>query len=101
MDLLLSREALAAGVYPAFATHDERLIWRAAGRARELGIPPERFELQMLYGIRPDLHARIRDAGLQLRVLVPFGEEWYGYFLRRLAERPANLLFLLKHLLRR
>lgn len=100
MDLLLSPEALAASAYPAFATHDERLIWRAARRAREFSIPPENFEIQMLYGIRHDLHARICDQGLRLRILVPFGEEWYGYFVRRLAERPANLLFLLKNLMR-
>ncbi|MBI2553180.1 MAG: proline dehydrogenase family protein [Candidatus Rokubacteria bacterium] len=100
MDLLLTPEALARGAYPAFATHDERLIARAAGRARELGIPPEKFEIQMLYGIRHDLRTRIRDQGLRLRVLVPFGEDWYGYFVRRLAERPANLLFLLKNLVR-
>ncbi len=100
LDLLLSPEALAAGAYPALATHDERLIARAARRAGDLRIPPEKFEIQMLYGIRQDLHARIRDQGLQLRVLVPFGEDWYSYFVRRLAERPANLLFLLKNLLR-
>lgn len=100
MDLLLSSEALAAGLYPAFATHDEHLIARAARRAHDLRIPREKFEIQMLYGIRPDLHARLRAQGLQLRILVPFGEEWYGYFVRRLAERPANLIFLLKNLLR-
>ncbi|MBI4590167.1 MAG: proline dehydrogenase family protein [Candidatus Rokubacteria bacterium] len=100
MDLLCSPEALAAGTYPAFATHDERLIARAARRARELHIPPEKFEIQMLYGIRQDLHVPLQRQGLRLRVLVPFGEEWYGYFMRRLAERPANLLFLLKHLFR-
>ncbi len=100
MDLLLSSKALAAGAYPAFATHDERLIGRASRRAGDLRIPPEKFEIQMLYGIRHDLHAQIRAQGLRLRVLVPFGEEWYGYFVRRLAERPANLLFFLKHLFR-
>ena len=100
LDLLLSPDALASGTYPAFATHDERLIWRAARRAGDLGIPPEKFEIQMLFGIRQDLHVRIRDQGLQLRILVSFGEEWYGYFMRRLAERPANLLFLLKNLFR-
>jgi len=100
MDLLLAPATIAAGAYPAFATHDERLIVRAARRARELGIAPEKFEIQMLYGIRHDLHAPIRDQGLRLRVLVPFGEEWYGYFVRRLAERPANLLFLLKNFFR-
>ncbi len=100
MDLLLSPEALAAGVYPAFATHDERLIARAVRRARDLQVPAEKFEIQMLYGIRHDLHDRLRDQGVRLRVLVPFGEEWYGYFVRRLAERPANLIFLLRSLFR-
>ena len=100
MDLLLAPEAVAGGAYAAFATHDERLVARVARRARELNIAPEKFEIQMLYGIRHDLHARIRDQGLRLRVLVPFGEEWYGYFVRRLAERPANLLFLLNNLAR-
>ena len=100
MDLLVSPEARATGTYPAFATHDPRLHARAAGRAAELQIPPDRFEIQMLYGIRHDLHDLLKRQGLQLRVLVPFGEEWYGYLVRRLAERPANLLFLLKNLLR-
>jgi len=95
MDLLL-----AAGVYTGFATHDERLIARVERRARELGTPREHVEIQMLYGIRGDLHGRIRAMGLALRLLVPYGEEWYGYFMRRLAERPANLLFLLKSLAR-
>jgi proline dehydrogenase len=100
MDVLLSPHALERRAYPAFATHDEGLIWRAAERARALGIASDRFEMQMLYGIRPDLHAAIRDRGLRLRVLVPFGEDWYGYFVRRLAERPANLLFLVRNLVR-
>lgn len=95
MDLLL-----AAGTYTGFATHDERLIARVEQRARELATPRERFEIQMLYGIRGDLHGQIRAMGLALRLLVPYGEEWYGYFMRRLAERPANLLFLLKNLVR-
>jgi proline dehydrogenase len=100
MDLLLSPEAIRRGVYPAFATHDARLITRAWDRARTLGISSDQFEIQMLYGIRSDLHAPIRRQGLRLRLLVPFGEEWYGYFVRRLAERPANLIFLLKNLVR-
>jgi proline dehydrogenase len=97
---LLSPEAQAAGAYPAFATHDERLIRVITGQARALGIAPDRFEFQMLYGIRPDLHRVLADQGVRLRVLVPFGEDWYGYFVRRLAERPANLLFLLRNLRR-
>jgi proline dehydrogenase len=97
---LLSAEAQRAGTYPGFATHDERLIRVIVDRTRALGIAPERFEFQMLYGIRPDLHETLHAAGVQLRVLVPFGEDWYGYFVRRLAERPANLLFLLRNLAR-
>jgi len=93
--MLLSREAQAAGAYPAFATHDERLIRVIADQARDIGLPAERFEFQMLHGVRPDLHRALRGRGVRLRVLVPFGEDWYGYFVRRLAERPANLLFFL------
>jgi len=100
LDLLLSPEAIAQGAYPAFATHDARLLVRAMDRARALGITPDQFEIQMLYGIRQDLHAAIQRQGVRLRLLVPFGEEWYGYFVRRLAERPANLVFLLKNLVR-
>lgn len=100
MTRLLSREVIAAGVYPALATHDERLIERGIARAREQGIPAERFEFQMLYGIRPDLHRSLPGRGVRLRVLVSFGEDWYRFFVRRLAERPANLLFFLRHLVR-
>jgi proline dehydrogenase len=99
--MLLSREARAAGVYPAFATHDERLARVIADRAREFGITPDRYEFQMLHGVRPDLHRPFLAMGVRLRVLVPFGEDWYGYFVRRLAERPANLLFFLGQLARR
>jgi proline dehydrogenase len=95
---LLAADAQGRGVYPGFATHDERLQGHVRRLAAERGIAADRFEIQMLFGIRHDLHARLREAGVALRVLVPFGEDWYGYFMRRLAERPANLLFLLKHL---
>ena len=98
---LLAPDALARGVYPGFATHDERLQAHVRRLAGERGIAADRFEIQMLYGIRHDLHAPLRAAGISLRVLVPFGEDWYGYFMRRLAERPANLLFLLRHAVRR
>jgi proline dehydrogenase len=100
IDRLLAPDALAGGVYPAFATHDERLLARARQVAVERGVGADRFELQMLYGIRHDLHGALRAQGLSLRVLVPFGEDWYGYFMRRLAERPANLVFLLRNLAR-
>ena len=98
--MLFSREAQAAGAYAAFATHDERLIRVIADRAREFGLGPDRYEFQMLHGIRPELHATLVGLGVRLRVLVPFGEDWYGYFARRLAERPANLRFFLTHLAR-
>jgi proline dehydrogenase len=97
---LLAPDALAGGVYTGFATHDERLIAHVRRRARERGIGADRFEIQMLYGIRPDLPGALRAQGLAVRVLVPYGEDWYGYFMRRLAERPANLLFLLRNLRR-
>ena len=99
-DRLLSADALARGAYPAFATHDERLIDRVRERATAGRVSPDRYEVQMLYGIRHDLHATLRAGGVRLRVLVPYGEDWYGYFMRRLAERPANLGFFLRQLLR-
>jgi proline dehydrogenase len=99
-DRLLSADALARGVYPAFATHDERMLDRARESAKRGGVGADRYELQMLYGIRHDLHAPLRAAGLRLRVLVPYGEDWYGYFMRRLAERPANLAFFFRQLVR-
>lgn len=97
---LLAADAQARGVYPGFATHDERLQRHVRRLAADRRIAANRFEIQMLYGIRHDLHAPLRAAGVTLRVLVPFGEDWYGYFMRRLAERPANLLFLMRNLLR-
>jgi len=99
-DRLLSADALARGAYPAFATHDERMLDRARETAKRGGVGADRYELQMLYGIRHNLHGPLRAAGLRLRVLVPYGEDWYGYFMRRLAERPANLAFFFRQLLR-
>ncbi|HEY3064404.1 MAG TPA: proline dehydrogenase family protein [Methylomirabilota bacterium] len=96
----LSADAQARGVYVGFATHDERLHRHVAAAARTRGIGADRWEVQMLHGIRPDLHRTVA-ATATLRVLVPFGEDWWGYFLRRLAERPANLLFLVRNLKRR
>jgi proline dehydrogenase len=93
-------EATALGAYPAFATHDERLIRVIAERARALGLSPDRFEFQVLHGIRTELQDRLAAEGLRVRVLVPFGEDWYGYFMRRLAERPANLALFLQSLVR-
>ena len=101
LDRFFADDAQARSVYVGVATHDERLIARARDGARARGIARERFEIQMLYGIRSDLHGRLAADGLRLRVLVPYGEDWYGYFMRRLAERPANLVFFLRHLFRR
>ncbi|MBM3221612.1 MAG: proline dehydrogenase [Candidatus Rokubacteria bacterium] len=100
IDRLLADDARAAGVYPGFATHDERMQEHAMAAARRHGVPATAWEIQMLFGIRHDLHATLAAAGVPLRVLVPYGEDWYGYFMRRLAERPANLLFLLRNLAR-
>ena len=97
---LLADDARAAGVYPGFATHDERLQRHILYAARAGGVASDRWEIQMLFGIRHDLHASLAAAGVPLRVLVPYGEDWYGYFMRRLAERPANLVFLLRNLAR-
>lgn len=84
---------LARGTYPRFATHDHRLIGFAREEARRLGRATEEYEFQMLYGVRTDVQTRLVDIGEQLCVYVPFGQAWYAYFVRRLAERPANLVF--------
>ena len=84
--------------YPMLATHDPRLIAIARSRAATLGRDPASFEYQMLYGIRPDEQRRLAAEGAQVRVYVPYGSDWYGYLVRRLAERPANLAFFLRAL---
>lgn len=91
---------LGAGTFPGLATHDERLIARAVALVRAEGIDSDRFEFQMLYGVRRDLQERLLKAGFGVRVYVPFGTQWYPYFMRRLAERPANVAFILRSLLR-
>jgi proline dehydrogenase len=96
----LMERLLRAGTYPALATHDPRIIAAAVELARREGIAPSRFEFQMLYGIRRDLQADLVRDGWTVRVYVPFGREWYPYFMRRLAERPANVVFLLRAVLR-
>jgi proline dehydrogenase len=98
---LLSPAARASGVFPAIATHDTRLIDWTADYARQQGIPPDRFEFQMLYGIRPALQRRLAAAGHRVRIYTPYGRQWYPYLMRRLAERPANLFFLVRSLFRR
>jgi proline dehydrogenase len=98
--LELMKRLLDKGVNPAIGTHDERIIGEAFRYARERHIALDQFEFQMLYGIRRDLQQRIVDLGYRLRLYVPYGTEWYPYFMRRLAERPANVLFVLRNLLR-
>jgi proline dehydrogenase len=91
---------LEAGVYPAIATHDDRLVDATLRFASARGIGSGRYEFQMLYGIRRDLQQRLRLKGHRVRVYVPYGTEWYPYLMRRLAERPANLLFIVRSLIR-
>ena len=98
--VVLMRQLLDHGTYPAIATHDEEIIDETARYAREKGVGAERFEFQMLYGIRRDLQRRVVAQGYRLRLYVPYGTAWYPYFMRRLAERPANVLFLARNLLR-
>jgi proline dehydrogenase len=94
------QQLLLQGVYPAIATHDDRLIEATKQFARERAIPADRFEFQMLYGIRRDLQDRLLREGYRVRIYVPYGTEWYPYLMRRLAERPANLLFIVRSLIR-
>ena len=91
---------LTDGNYPAIATHDPAMIDRARRFAAERGILPDRFEFQMLYGIRRDLQTSLVGEGYAVRIYVPFGREWFPYVMRRLGERPANLAFVLRSLLR-
>jgi proline dehydrogenase len=96
----LMKLLLAAGTYPAIASHDEKIVREAVRHSKEQKVPPDRFEFQMLYGIRRDLQRELVSQGFRLRLYVPYGDAWYPYFMRRLAERPANLLFLAKNLVR-
>ncbi|MBV9123493.1 MAG: proline dehydrogenase family protein [Planctomycetes bacterium] len=91
---------LSSGVYHGIATHDERMIEATKAYAQEQGIGKDKFEFQMLYGIRRDLQEKLARAGYGMRVYVPYGKTWYPYFMRRLAERPANVWFVLKNMLK-
>ena len=84
--------------YPMVASHDPRLVEIAGALAAQAGRDPKSFEYQMLYGIRPDEQRRIADRGDQMRVYIPYGDEWYGYLMRRMAEKPANVMFFLRGL---
>ena len=93
--------ALPGGSYTAVATHDERLIEHALALAEREGVGRDRFELQMLYGVRPRLQVGLAARGCTVRIATPFGPDWYPYLMRRLAERPANLLFFLRSVVQR
>jgi proline dehydrogenase len=94
-------DAVKHGVFVAIATHDPQRIARFRERIKERGLTPANYEFQMLYGIRTDLQERLRAEGEPVRIYVPYGSEWYRYLMRRMAERPANLWFVVKHLFRR
>jgi proline dehydrogenase len=96
----LSKMLLDSPIYHGIATHDEAMVAAAQAFASEHGIDKSRFEFQMLYGVRRDLQRRLVSQGYNVRVYVPFGREWYPYFMRRLAERPANVIFLAKNYFR-
>lgn len=96
--LKLTRLLLQAESYPAMATHDERIITAIVEMSAELGLAADQLEFQMLYGIRRSLQRKLADQGFRVRLYVPYGVAWYPYFMRRLAERPANLFFLIKNL---
>jgi proline dehydrogenase len=93
------RILLAGGNYPAIATHDPAMIDATRAFARERGLDPSSYEFQMLYGIRRDLQASLVSEGYRVRVYVPFGREWFPYFMRRLGERPANVGFVIRGIL--
>lgn len=96
----LVRRLLKSGIYHGIATHDEHIIEATMDFARREGIALDAFEFQMLYGIRRDLQARLRRQGYRLRVYIPFGGQWFPYLTRRLAERPANLMFFVRSIFR-
>lgn len=96
----LMKRLLDEGNYPGIATHDERLIEQAIQYVKDKGIPTERFEFQMLYGVRRDLQKRLRSQGYNVRVYIPFGCNWYPYMMRRLAERSTNVAFMVASVLK-
>ena len=98
--LKLTKILLTSGVYHGLATHDERIILEIKKFVEYEGIDKSSFEFQMLYGVRRDLQTSLAKEGYGMRVYVPFGTEWYPYFMRRLAERPANVLFIVRNLLK-
>jgi proline dehydrogenase len=98
--LKLARMLIAEGNFPALATHDPKMIGGVLDAVAKTGRKPGEFEFQMLYGVRRDLQSKLAAKGYGVRLYVPYGDAWYPYFMRRLAERPANVLFLAKNLMR-
>ncbi len=96
----LMERLLEHGNYPGLATHDQRILEQARAFVKAKGVAADRFEFQMLYGVRRDLQDQLRQAGHNMRVYVPFGTQWYPYLMRRLAERPANIAFILGNVVR-
>ncbi len=99
--VLLSAQLLASSIYHGIATHDPAMIEAVKDFARHNNIPNSHFEFQMLYGVRRDLQSKLVREGYNVRIYLPFGREWYPYFMRRLAERPANVFFILRNLIRK
>jgi proline dehydrogenase len=98
--IAIMKTLLTDGTYPAIATHDPAMIQATLAFAESRGLPADRWEFQMLYGIRRDLQSALIGAGYRVRIYIPFGREWFPYFMRRLGERPANVAFVLRSLSR-
>ena len=98
--LKLARTLMKSGVFHGIATHDEKIINELKQFAKSENIPNSAYEFQMLHGVRRDLQQQLVREGYGLRVYIPFGSEWYPYYMRRLAERPANVLFIAKNMFR-
>lgn len=97
----LIRQSFEYGIYPAIATHDDQMIRYTKKLAQELNISKNQFEFQFLYGMRTELQLQLVREGYKVRVYLPYGQDWYGYFMRRLAERPANISFAFKGLIKK
>ncbi len=96
----ITKRLLESGLYHAIATHDEAIIEATKEFVRTQNLPREQFEFQMLYGVRRDLQQKLAQEGFNVRIYIPYGKRWYPYFMRRLAERPANLFFVLRNFLK-